>query len=42
MRLAQDLRELLVARRHAGARVDDEEHEVRLAIAVRACAAIGA
>ncbi len=31
LRLAQDLRELLVARRDAGARVDDEEHEIRLA-----------
>ena len=29
-RLAQDLRDLLVARRHAGARIDDEEHEIRL------------
>ena len=30
LRLAQDLRELLVARRDAGARVDDEQHEVGL------------
>ena len=30
LRLAQDLRELLVAGRHAGARVDDEQHEVGL------------
>ena len=30
VRLAQDLGHLLVARRHAGARVDDEEHEIRL------------
>ena len=31
LRLAQDLRELLVARRDAGPRVDDEQHEVGLA-----------
>jgi len=31
LRLAQDLRELFVARRNALARVDDEEHEVGLA-----------
>ena len=36
VRLAQDLRELLVARRDAGARVDDEEHEVGLARSPRA------
>ena len=30
VRLAEDLRDLLVARRHARARVDDEEDEIRL------------